>query len=74
MDDKEKVKVLEREIELLKQINDLREKMAMMPINNPVYVPIVYPPYPATPTDPWTVTYYSTSTDKPYPPWMSWNS
>ena len=47
----ERVKYLEREVELLKQIIELKDKIGAAP-SYPVYVP--YPVYPSSPTiDPW---------------------
>lgn len=60
MNEQDRIKALEREVELLKQIIELKDKIGAAP-SYPVYVP--YPVYPSSPSvDPWRPYYPYTYT------------
>lgn len=53
----EKIKTLEREVELLKQIIELTEQINKLKAAPPVYVPYPNPWQPIVPYDPWPIRY-----------------
>jgi hypothetical protein len=59
MDDKEKIKLLEKQIELLEKVVELQKQV------RPVTIYPTYPNFPAYPRDPvyptWTQVWYSTT-------------
>lgn len=51
----DRIKALEREVELLRQVIELTKQLEELKAKQPVYVP--YPSCPSLPYDPWRITY-----------------
>ena len=62
MDDKEKIKLLEKQIELLEKVVEL-QKMAPITVI-PIVTREIYPSYPSYP-QPWVAPYYGTGVPLP---------
>lgn len=69
MDDKEKIKLLEKQIELLEKVVELQKLTPI--IVTPIVTKEVYPFYPSYPSypQPWVVPYYGTGDPFPQSTW-----